>query len=121
MKKECGSSESKQCDSKQCCWCKVSIAFGLSNGLFILIIGLLGTFYGCCLEKIQMLSGFYPGLEATVSGSFLGAFSAFISMFLFFRVAGWIYQALSKCCNKCCCNKGSCSSNEKKCDKTLDT
>lgn len=111
----------EECNKSHCCWCKVSISFGLANALFILIIGLLGTFYGCCMSKIEFLSSLYPGFEATVSGSFLGAFWAFLSMFLFFRVAGWIYLALTKCCNKCCCNKfcgdkGSCSA-ENSCEE----
>ncbi len=115
---KCGPGCNCGCNKGNICWCKLSIAFGLSNALFIFIMGLLATFNGCCLERVMQLSVMYPGYEATLVGSFLGALSAFLCAFLFFRVAGWIFTALSKCCNKCCCNKSGCSTSASDTEKT---
>lgn len=114
--------QNQSCGKSHCCWCKVALAFGLANGLWVFIMGLLGKCCGYGLPMIMLMGSLYPGYDATVAGSFMGGFWAFLGTFVFFVVAGLIYRALMKCCNKCCCNKSSCSTEEACCDaKKCDT
>lgn len=118
MKSECG--------NKSHCWCKVSFAFGITGALSILFLGLMGTYCGHGLSMISVIGSLYPGFAATVYGSFVGAFWAFLDTFLFFLISGWIYCGITKMCNKCfCCGSqcrtSECKTEENKIDKTLDT
>lgn len=107
----CGTSKS----GCHCCWCKMSFALGLTSGLVVFVLGLLGTYGGHGLKLIECLSTMYPGFMPTVWGSLVGGFWAFLHVFIFFAVAGIIYRLLSKCCNKCCCNKSCGTENSGQC------
>lgn len=100
MKSECSANESHR---HHChCWCKLSVAFGLANALGLLVLGLLGTYYGYGLIMISTIASIYPGYAPTVAGSFIGAFWGFLDFFFFLLVVGLIYCGLSKLCSKCC-------------------
>ena len=98
----CNCGPNCDCRKSQCCWCKVSLAFGLTNGLWIFILGLLGAYAGHGLNIINALSNFYPGFAPTLKGSFIGAAWAFGHMFIFFLVVGFIYKILKTVCHRCC-------------------
>lgn len=96
--------------SKCCCGCKISFSLGLTSGLWVFILGLIGTYSEHGLRLIDSLSHFFPGFAPTIAGCFIGAVWAFVHVFIFFSVAGIIYRILMKCCSKCCQRKGeSCS------------
>jgi hypothetical protein len=113
MKRECSTNDSR-CHHRHC-WFKIAIAFGLANALGLLILGLLGDYYGYGLMMISTIASIYPGYAPTLAGSFIGAFWGFCDLFLFFLVAGFIYCILNKLCSKGCssssCDTDSSSKN----------
>ena len=102
MKNECSTENGCRCHA---CWCKLSLAFALANGLSILVFGLLGVFYanGTHFPTGSMMGSLYSGFQTTVLGSVCGAVWGFLGTFVFFLVTGFIYRCLQKCCNKCYC------------------
>jgi hypothetical protein len=103
MKSECSMNESHRHHGH--CWCKLSVAFGLAHALGLLILGLLGAYYGYGLMMISTIASIYPGYAPTVAGSFIGAFWGFCDFFIFLMIVGFIYCALGKLCNKCCASR----------------
>lgn len=102
-----------KCCQTGICWCKFSLAFGLTNGLIVLAIGLLSTFgHAQTMASSMVASQMYPGFSSTVAGSFMGAFWGFLEVFLFFRISGLIYWMLSACCSSKKCDT---TSSEAKC------
>lgn len=90
--------------------CKLSpvglgLAAGTFWGLYLLIMGLLGTYYAYGHPFISAVGTLYIGYEPTLKGSFIGAVIGLIDGFLDAFVFAWLYNRFSgsRCCN-CCKN-----------------
>ncbi|MCP3679558.1 MAG: hypothetical protein GY821_11665 [Gammaproteobacteria bacterium] len=95
------------CGSKNFCICKLGIALALTAALFTFILGICGWLFGYGAKVIALYASIYPGFNATFLGSIIGAIWAFVEVFIFVIIAGFLYCAFTRKCNKCfCCNRG---------------
>lgn len=92
----------KDSDCTSFCCCKLAVAIGLTGAIFTFIIGILGWLFGFGVEAIQASASMHPGFSPTFLGSIIGAVWAFVELFIFVIVAGFIYCKLVKICSKSC-------------------
>ncbi|HJN62760.1 MAG TPA: bacteriophage holin [Candidatus Paceibacterota bacterium] len=74
-------------------------AFGLALGLLwaggVFVLGLLVSF-GHGEMFMELISSFYPGYEATLTGSVIGAVWAFVNAYIGGVIFAWLYNKLSQ-------------------------
>ena len=90
----------KGIECKSICCCKLGVALGLTGAIFTFILGICGWLFGFGVEAIQASASMHPGFAPTFLGSIIGAVWAFVEIFVFVIVAGFIYCKLVKMCNK---------------------
>lgn len=98
---------------KKLCICKLAFALALTGALFTFILGICGWLFGYGIKVIELYGSIYPGFTPSFLGSIIGAIWAFIEIFLFIVITGFIYCKMMKKCNKCfCCNKKNSDPNQ---------
>lgn len=70
------------------------MAFGLTWGLGVLVVGLAATFSGMWMEIVSLIATAYVGFAPTVTGSIIGGVWGFIDGFIGGAVFAWIYNWL---------------------------
>ena len=80
----------------------LGLAFGVLWGIFILILGLVASYYAYGHEFVISIGKIYPEYTPSVKGSILGAIIAFINAFIMGFLIGWLYNLFNKCTCVCC-------------------
>ncbi|TAL63303.1 MAG: hypothetical protein EPN84_05185 [Legionella sp.] len=86
--------------------CKLSpvgmgLAIGVFWGLYLLVMGLLGTYYAYGHPFISAVGTVYIGYEPSLKGSFIGALIGLVDGFLDGFVVAWLYNRFR--CGRCDC------------------
>lgn len=75
-------------------------AFGLSLGIIwslgVFLIGILSLLLNWGIPFVDLLSSFYKGYSATLTGSFIGAIWGFADAFVGGILFAWLYNKLSR-------------------------
>lgn len=85
---------------------KFGMAFGVTNAIFMLVLALVGSFWGYGMPIIAQTASLYHGYAASLSGGLVGALWGFLAGFIY----GYIFGVVLKCFSGCCCK--SCSTPE---------
>lgn len=81
----------------------MALAFGVITGLWMMLFALYVYSTGHGTPIIAPWIDMYPGYEATVKGSFIGAGYGFVEGFIFGLLLAWVYNFFLMCC-RCCCS-----------------
>jgi len=86
----------------------LGMALGLTWGVSIFLLGLLGGTFEWAEPMVNTLSVFYIGYEPGFVGSIIGGLIGFVDGFIGGVVIAWLYN-LSLCCRHCLrsCKKGN--------------
>ena len=89
----------------------LAMAIGISSGLGMLLLGLLGHFFQSGLSIITLASSIYIGFEPTIMGAIIGGLWAFVEGAIWGAIIAALYN---KCL--CCpvCKASTCSEDSKK-------
>jgi len=87
--------------------CKLSpvglgLAIGVLWAVYLLVMGLLGTYYAYGHPFIGAVGSLYIGYEPTVLGSFIGSAFGLVDGFVDGFILAWLYNRFS-CCHCSCC------------------
>lgn len=92
----------------------LGVALGVMCGGWMLMITLLawnGQFTPFTTDLVTHWTGIFPGVELSMTGSFVAGSWGFLKGFFSALVFGWIYNLCVCCCTRCCpCCKCSCTS-----------
>jgi hypothetical protein len=83
------------------------------NGLLLLLIGLVATFYNWGHSMVRVLGSVYHGFEATIIGGIWGGLEGFFVGIVCGAILACVYNG----CLRCCCHF-KCKS---KCQSTKET
>ncbi|EKD70478.1 MAG: hypothetical protein ACD_46C00523G0004 [uncultured bacterium] len=84
--------------------CALGLAFGITNGLFMMLFAWAGMF-GFGVALIDVIGSVFYGYAPTFLGGIIGGVWGLIDGFVFGFVAGWIYNGSLGCCCKFCSKK----------------
>jgi hypothetical protein len=73
----------------------MGFAIGTSWGLAVLFLTILAS----ALQKghtLSVLAAYYYGYSISISGAFVGLIWGFVSGFVFWALAAWLYNAFAK-------------------------
>jgi hypothetical protein len=98
-----GSSKGKICPFS------FGIAFGVAEGLFMLVLAWAGWLCGSGMAMIDHISSFMDGYGPSLMGGLVGGGWGLLYGFIFGFVVGIIYDL----CVCCCCKKSSASEEKK--------
>jgi len=89
---------------KKCKLCPVSLglSLGLTWGLSVLIMGLVAHVYAYGKPFVAAVGALYIGYHPSISGSIIGGLIGFVDAFIGGAIIAWIYNAVSRCCEKKC-------------------
>ncbi|MFQ5971115.1 MAG: hypothetical protein ACE5Q3_02210 [Alphaproteobacteria bacterium] len=73
---------------------KLGLAFGIVYALAFFLYGLAATLFGWGIELVGFIGDFYLGFGPTIGGAVIGAIWGLVVGFVFFGLAGVIYNAL---------------------------
>lgn len=73
---------------------KLGLAFGIVYALIFFLYGIVAALFGWGIELVDMIGGLYVGFGATIGGAVIGAIWGIFVGFVFFGLAGAIYNAL---------------------------
>ncbi len=71
---------------------KFGFALGLIWALSVLLTGWAGAIWGYAMPWIRLLASVYLGYAATFWGAIVGAIWAFVDLFIFGLLVGWVYN-----------------------------
>ncbi|MBT4376061.1 hypothetical protein HOD29_01675 [archaeon] len=73
---------------------ELGLAGGIISGLSVLIMTLLGKFFGLYSQLLNLVADMYGflGYDVTIFGAFLGGVLAFIDCFIFFWLLASLYN-----------------------------
>lgn len=97
--------------SNRICAGKLGFSFGLIWGLGLMMVAWAGMLWGYGLLFINTIASIYPGYAPTFKGALIGGAIGFVDFFIFFFLAGTVYNWMSSCRCKscttcaCCCEK----------------
>lgn len=69
-------------------------AVGITWGLGLLLLGILGMLFGYGIDMITVLSSIYVGYAPTIGGTLLGVVWALIDGYIAGALFAWIYNML---------------------------
>ena len=94
----------------------MAVALGFMCGAFKLIVAqlaLYGKFVPQTVEMVTRWGGIFPGVEASMTGSFVAGAWGFLTGFFAGLIFSWIYNLCLCCCPGCCpCCKGASCGNK---------
>ncbi|MDX1901814.1 MAG: hypothetical protein SFW66_07425 [Gammaproteobacteria bacterium] len=96
----------------------LGVTLGLMCGVWMLVVGLLATYYDVGFAKDMMTrwEGWFPGVQVTLIGSLTVGAWGLLKGFVTGLVFGWIYNLCLCCCTRCCpCCKCSCCGGKCNC------
>lgn len=96
----------------QLCVVGFGLALGITNGLYLLILGLVAWLSHFGTKVVVAIGGFYAGYAPTLLGSFYGALWGFVDLFIAGIIIAWIYNFIYRCCGKSECRGGVCKPDE---------
>ena len=70
----------------------LGLAIGITWGFFVLILGIMATFFGWGAPLALILSSVYVGFTPTVAGTFAGAVWGFAEGFIAGIMIAWLYN-----------------------------
>jgi len=74
----------------------LGLAIGISVGLGMLVLGLIGWLFGAWTTAIDLTATAYKGFAPTFTGSLIGAVWGFFDGFIGGVLIAWIYNLLQK-------------------------
>ena len=80
----------------------LGLALGVSWGLFVLILGILATFFAVGTPFVTTVGHVYVGYEASLIGSLIGALVAFVNSFIGGVIVALFYNFFAGCCSSQC-------------------
>lgn len=87
----------------------LGLAFGVTEGLFMMIFGWVAGIWGYGLPWVDFISKVYIGYNPTFLGGIVGGLWGLLDGFVFGIVAGWFYNLFLHCC----CGKSRSPEEEK--------
>lgn len=91
------SSKSKCCSTKLSI-CSLGMAFGITWGFGVLLLGVLAWKFKYGILLLNLLSSMYLGYAATPKGILIGTLWALLDGFICGVFVAWIYNLCSKSC-----------------------
>ena len=106
---------------KKCkCMRLSALAFGVSlgviSGICMLVFALSAWQWNYGTEMMTMYTSVFPGLEASLKGSFIGLAWGFLEGFILGIIWAWIYNLCVGGCRSCCSCSCSCKTGTKPTD-----
>lgn len=105
MQGSCEKCEGKKCFGLSRKGVKFGMAFGITNALFMLVLGWAGWLFGYGRVIIDQSATLYHGFAPTLMGGVWGAIWGLVLGFIY----GYIFGMVLKCYSGCCCKCGSSS------------
>jgi hypothetical protein len=87
------------------CVIAFGLAWGVTFGLVMLIIGWLAWLTGTGTEWVHNIAEFYHGFAATFVGGLLGGLWGLIEGFILGGLIALFYNLFTCCCKMSCCRK----------------
>jgi len=99
------------CQGTKLCPIALGVAFGVTEGLLMMLFAWVAAYTGIGVSAIEHFSGIYHGYAPSLVGGLWGGLWGLIVGYIFGAVVGTIYNCTISCCRK------AVSSEEKKPDK----
>jgi len=93
----------------------LGVALGVICGVGMLIVGLAATQGVFGAEMVARWATQFPGIEVSLTGSFIAGAWGFLKGFFFGLILGWLYNLCL-----CCCTRGHCSCCKTSCETCND-
>jgi len=93
-----GFMEGKTCVKARLCVCALAVAFGVAEGVFMLVLALVAWHWGTGLQFVEHVGSVLHGYTATPVGSVVGLGYGFVEGAVFGVVVGVVYNVVSCCC-----------------------
>lgn len=78
----------------------LGLAFGVTWGVSIFLMGLLATYLMYGATFVSALGALYIGYEASLLGSMIGGIIGFVDAFIIGTIIAWLYNVFAGCCHK---------------------
>lgn len=93
----------KDCVKSRLSLCGLGVAFGVTWGLGLFVLGLLSTYLGWATPWVELFSSIYIGFASTFIGSLIGGAWGLLDGFITGVIVAFIYNLCVKCCGCSSC------------------